>query len=80
MLSRQPEALTRVALEIELDEHSGFISRDPPVVPRLDRNGCWRGEFLYAAIGISDADLTMNDETDVRMHAKIRADISLHVR
>ena len=73
------EALNRVALEVELDEHHRFLSDHPAVVPGLDRDNLRRLVFDDAAVRVFDVDLTAREKADVRVHAEIRADGRPHV-
>jgi hypothetical protein len=79
VLGRQPEALGRLALEVEFDHDSGFLARDPRVVTRLQRDRCWGFMLEGAAIGVAPLDPTASEEPDVGVHAEVRANFRLHV-
>ncbi len=74
-----PEALNRIALEIELDEHHRFFPNHPAVVPGLDRDNLRRLVFDDAAVGVFDVDFASRQEADVGVHAEIGADRWPHV-
>ena len=51
-----PEPTNGLSLEVELDQHCGLVSHDPPVVPRLNRDDLWSYELRGAAICVLNMD------------------------
>src|SRR5215470_2943218 len=76
---RHTEPANSVSLEVELDQHCGFVSHYPAIVPRLNCDDLWSYELQGAAVCILNVDLAAGQETDVRVHAQIRSGDRLHV-
>jgi hypothetical protein len=76
---RHTEPANGVSLEVELDQYGGFVSHNPAIVPRLDRDDLWSYELQSAAVCILNVDLAAGQETDVRVHAQIGSGDGLHV-
>jgi hypothetical protein len=76
---RHPEPIDGLSLEVELDQHRRLVTHDPPLVSRFDDDELRSYEFQGAAICVLNMDLAADQETDVRMHAEIRADDWLHI-
>src|SRR5688500_18737201 len=74
-----PEALYRLALEVELNEHHGLVADDPAIMARFDRDDLRRLALHATAVRILDMDASTRKEPDVRMHAQIGADDWFHV-
>ena len=74
-----PEPADGVPLEVEFDQHRGLVSNDLPVVPRLDNDDLRSGELRGTSVRVLDMYLAAGEETDVSVHAEVRAGDSLHV-
>ena len=79
MCVRHPEAADGVALEIEFDQHDGFVPNDPAIVTWIDRDDLGRLVLDNAAVRVLDVNLALHQETHVRVHAELRADKRFHV-
>jgi hypothetical protein len=69
----------RGASEIELNQHSRFLSEDPSVVAWLNIHNLWCREFQVAAILILNTNSPAYQKSYMRMHAKRGANQRLHV-
>jgi hypothetical protein len=70
---RHSESLYCLAFEIELNQHGGFVTNHPPLVPWLDGDEL-RGLILdNAAILKPHVDLAPRHETDVCVHTQFRS-------
>ena len=79
MCVRHPEAADGVALEIEFDQHDGFVPNDPAIVTWIDRDDLGRLVLDNAAVRVLDVNLALHQETHVRVHAELGADQRFHV-
>jgi hypothetical protein len=76
---RHTEPANRLSLKIKLHQHGGLAAHDPPIVSRLNNHDLRSFELRGAAVRILDMHLAMRQETDVRVHAEIRAGDPFHV-
>src|SRR5437016_3813077 len=76
---RHPQAAGGVPFKIKFDHHRGLVTHNPPVVTRLDGDDLWRGELQSAAVRVLNVDLAGSQESDMRVHAEIRAHDGFHV-
>jgi hypothetical protein len=75
-----PDAVRRIALEVELDDNRRLVADDPAIVPGLDRDDGRSRVLAHAAVRETDVDAAARKETDVRVHALVGMDQRLHVR
>src|SRR6266851_8125823 len=73
------ETVDRVALEVEFDEDCRVLAHDPAIMARFDGHRLRRLVFDRAAVGVFDVDLAPGQETNVGVHAQVRADDRLHI-
>jgi hypothetical protein len=76
---RHPKPVNGVPFKVELDQDSGLISDNPPVMPRLDRHCLRSCELQPAPVAILDMDSAAYQEADVGMHAEIGSSDRFHV-
>src|SRR6266568_4743670 len=73
------EAVDRVALKVEFDQHRRRLADHPAVVAGIDRDDLRRLVLHDAAVGVPDVDLAAREKADVGMHAECGTDYWLHV-
>ena len=79
VLIRYAELLRCLAFEVELNHDCGLVSHHPAVMSRLDHNRLRCSQLQSAAVGVPNVNLTLSQETNVRMLAQISAHDRLHV-
>ena len=62
-----PDAVRRIALEVEFDDDRRLVADDPAIVPRLDRDDRRRGVLAHAAVREADVDAAARKETDMEL-------------
>jgi hypothetical protein len=79
LMRRNAQPLYRLAREVELDEHGGFVSYDITSMTGFDGDEL-RGFILdHTPIGKLDVDLAVSHEAYVGVHAQIRPDDGFQV-
>src|SRR3954453_10348180 len=68
-----------LSFEIELNHNSGLGSHYPAVMTRFDNDHLRRRKLLSATVFVSDVDLALREEANMRVHAPVRAHNRLHV-
>ena len=79
VLTRYAELLCCLAFEVELNHDCGLVSHHPTIMSGLDRNRLRRSQLQYAAIGVPNMDLTLCEETNMRVLAQVSAYDRLHM-
>jgi ABC-2 type transport system ATP-binding protein len=77
--SRHPAALSRLAFEVEFDQHGGLVPHYPPVMAGLNGDHLRSGELQCAAVRVLNVDLAAGEKPDVRVLAQIGAHNRFHV-
>jgi len=74
-----PEPADRIAFEVELDQHHGFLADDPAVMSRLYRHDLGRLVLHDTPVGIFDVNFAARQKSDVGVHTEVGPDNRLHV-
>jgi hypothetical protein len=75
----EPEAARGSFLRVELDEDGRLVADDPGVVPGFQHDHLRRDVLELATVAVLALDVAAREETDVCVHAQLRADRGLHV-
>jgi len=79
MTIRHAEPIDRRAFEIELDDDHRLAADDPAVVSGIDGDDLGRLVFDDTAVAVLDVYFSTHEESDVGVHAEVRADDGFHV-
>src|SRR5215831_6433311 len=80
MHGRKAKTMRCGGFRVELDQHRGLLTHDPRIMPWFHDHHLRRHKVEGTAISIRALDVTAGQETNVRMHAELRAHERFQVR